>query len=157
MFICLNLIIPVIQIIAGIFAHSMALVSDATHNFSDFTAILVSYIAYKIGRKGAGLQNTFGYRRAEIMTALLNVIILAGACVFILYGAIQRFLSPEIVSGKIVIWAAMVGIMGNGFSAWLLHRDAKHNLNIKGAGAFHIKGQIRWNPIFLLLFFFHSV
>jgi len=129
----LNLIIPVIQVIAGTFAHSMALVSDATHNFSDFTAVLLSYIAYRIGRKGASLQNTFGYRRAEIMAALLNVIILVGACIFILYGAIQRFLSPEVVSGKIVIWAAMVGIVGNGFSAWLLHRDAKHNLNVKGA------------------------
>src|SRR6056297_761715 len=53
----LNLIIPVIQVIAGIFAHSMALVSDATHNFSDFTAVLISYIAYRIGRKGAALQN----------------------------------------------------------------------------------------------------
>lgn len=129
----LNLIIPVIQVIAGVFANSMALISDATHNFSDFMAVLISYIAYRIGKKGATNQNTFGYRRAEIMAALLNVTLLAGACIFILYGAFQRFSAPEIVSGKIVIWAAMVGIVGNGFSAWLLHRDSKHNLNIKGA------------------------
>lgn len=129
----LNLIIPVIQVIAGIFANSMALISDATHNFSDFTAILISYIAFRIGKKGATPRQTFGYRRAEIMAALLNVTILAGACIFIFYGAAHRFLSVEIVSGKIVIWAALVGIVGNGFSAWLLHRDAKHNLNIKGA------------------------
>ncbi len=129
----LNLIIPIIQIIAGIFAHSMALISDATHNFSDFMAVLISYIAYRIGKKGATAQNTFGYRRAEIMAALINVIILAGACIFILYGAFQRFLSPEIVSGKIVIWAALVGIVGNGFSAWLLFQDSKDNLNIRGA------------------------
>jgi len=100
----LNLIIPVIQIIAGVFAHSMALISDATHNFSDFMAILISYIAYRIGKKGATAQNTFGYRRAEIMAALLNVTLLSGACIFILYGAFQRFSAPEIVSGKIVIW-----------------------------------------------------
>ncbi len=129
----LNLIIPVIQVIAGIFANSMALISDATHNFSDFTAILISYIAFRIGKKGATPRQTFGYRRAEIMAALLNVTILAGACIFILYGAAHRFLSVETVSGKIVIWAALVGIVGNGFSAWLLHRDAKHNLNVKGA------------------------
>jgi cation diffusion facilitator family transporter len=129
----LNLIIPVVQIIAGVFAHSMALIADATHKFSDFTAILISYIAFRIGKKGATDRQTFGYRRAEIMAALLNVTILAGACVFILYGALQRFLSPEIVSGHIVIWAALVGIIGNGFSAWLLHQDTKHNLNIKGA------------------------
>jgi len=129
----LNLIIPIIQVIAGVFAHSMALISDATHNFSDFMAILISYIAYRIGKKGATAENTFGYRRAEIMAALLNVFILSGACGFILYGAFQRFSSPEIVSGKIVIWAALVGIAGNGFSAWLLYRDSKHNLNVKGA------------------------
>lgn len=129
----LNLIIPVIQVIAGIFANSMALISDATHNFSDFTAILISYIAFRIGRKGATPRQTFGYRRAEIMAALLNVTILAGACIFILYGAFHRFLVVETVSGKVVIWAALVGIVGNGFSAWLLHQDAKHNLNVKGA------------------------
>jgi Co/Zn/Cd efflux system component len=123
----LNLIIPVVQIIAGIFAHSMALISDATHNFSDFTAILISYIAFRIGKKGASDRQTFGYRRAEIMAALLNVTILTGACIFILYGALQRFLSPEIVSGHIVIWAALVGIIGNDFSAWLLHQDAKRS------------------------------
>ena len=75
----LNLIIPIIQVIAGVFAHSMALISDATHNFSDFMAIFISYIAYRIGRKGATAENTFGYRRAEVMAVLLNVIILTGA------------------------------------------------------------------------------
>lgn len=129
----LNLIIPIIQVIAGIQARSMALISDATHNFSDFAAVLISYIAYRIGKKGATAQNTFGYRRAEIMAALFNVMILAGASVFILYGAVKRFSSPEIVSGNIVVWAAAVGILGNGFSAWLLHRDSKHNLNVRGA------------------------
>lgn len=145
----LNLIIPVIQIIAGVFAHSMALISDATHNFSDFMAILISYIAYRIGKKGATAQNTFGYRRAEIMAALLNVIILAGACIFILYGAFQRFSSPEIVSGKIVIWAAFVGIVGNGFSAWLLHQDSKDNLNIRGA-FLHMLGDFLTSVVVLI-------
>lgn len=145
----LNLIIPVIQVIAGMFAHSMALISDATHNFSDFMAILISYIAYRIGRKGPTAENTFGYRRAEIMAALLNVIILAGACLFILYGAFQRFLAPEIVAGKIVIWAALVGIVGNGFSAWLLHRDSKHNLNMKGA-FLHMLGDFLTSVVVLM-------
>ncbi len=145
----LNLIIPIIQVIAGVFAHSMALISDATHNFSDFMAILISYIAYRIGRKGATAENTFGYRRAEVMAALLNVIILAGACIFILYGAFQRFLSPEIVAGKIVIWAALVGIVGNGFSAWLLHRDSKHNLNVKGA-FLHMLGDFLTSVVVLI-------
>lgn len=137
----LNLIIPVIQVIGGVYAHSMALISDATHNFSDSTAIFISYIAYRIGKKGPTTQNTFGYRRAEIMAALLNVTILAGACFFILFGAFKRLGSPEIVSGKIVIWIAAVGIVGNGFSAWLLHRDSKHSLNVRGA-FLHMMGDL---------------
>jgi len=145
----LNLIIPVIQIIGGIYAHSMALISDATHNFSDFTAILISYIAYRIGKKGATPQNTFGYRRAEIMAALLNVMILSGASIFILYGAFKRLSAPEIVSGEIVIWAAAVGILGNGFSAWLLHRDSKHNLNVRGA-FLHMLGDFLTSVVVLI-------
>ena len=75
----LNLIIPVVQVIGGVYARSTALISDATHNFSDFVAVLIAYFAYRIGKKGASVRNTFGYRRAEIMAAFLNVVILMGA------------------------------------------------------------------------------
>jgi len=129
----LNFIIPVVQIIGGFYAHSMALISDATHNFSDFTAILISYVAFRIGKKGASIPNTFGYRRAEIMAALINVVILTGASAFIIYGAVHRLHHPETVSGLIVVYVAGIGILGNGFSAWLLHRDSKHSLNVRSA------------------------
>ena len=129
----LNFIIPVIQVIGGIYANSMALISDATHNFSDFTALLISYIGYRIGQRVASAQHTFGYWRAEIMAALLNVAILVGASAYILYEACQRFFNPESVTGLVVMWIAGVGVIGNGLSAWLLHKDAKHSLNIRGA------------------------
>jgi cation diffusion facilitator family transporter len=129
----LNFIIPVVQVIGGLLANSIALISDAVHNFSDFTAILISYVAFKIGRKGASVKNTFGYRRAEIMAALLNVVILTGASLFIIYGAVHRIRHPEAVSGIVVVLAAGIGILGNGFSAWLLHRDSKHSLNVRSA------------------------
>lgn len=93
----LNLVIPAVQIVGGIFANSMALISDAIHNFSDFTAILISYIALRIGKKGASLQNTFGYRRAEILAAFLNVAILFGASAIIIYGAFQRLRTDRVV------------------------------------------------------------
>ena len=129
----LNLIIPVAQVIGGVYAHSMALISDATHNFSDFVAILLAYIAHRIGKKGASFQNTFGYKRAEILAATINVAILIGASAFIVYEAVERFYHPESVFGKVVILLAGVGILGNGLSAWLLHRDSKHSLNVRGA------------------------
>jgi len=129
----LNLIIPVVQIIGGIFANSVALISDATHNFSDFMAVLISYIAYRIGKKGASVRNTFGYKRAEVMAALINVLILFGASVFIIYEAFHRLYQPDVVSGMIVVWVAGIGVVGNGLSVLLLHRDSKHNLNIRSA------------------------
>ncbi|MGA9261642.1 MAG: cation diffusion facilitator family transporter, partial [Desulfobacterales bacterium] len=84
----MNLLIPVAQVIGGMLANSVALISDAVHNFSDFTALLISYIAFRIGRKGATAFNTFGYRRAEIMAALINVLLLAGASGIILFHAV---------------------------------------------------------------------
>jgi cobalt-zinc-cadmium efflux system protein len=129
----LNLIIPVAQVIGGLYANSMALLSDAAHNFTDFAAILIAYFAHLVGRKGASVRNTFGYRRIEVMAAVINVAILLGACVFIVYEAIERFQHPHGVLAKVVIWLALVGIVGNGFSAFLLRRGSKHNLNMRGA------------------------
>ncbi len=129
----LNLIIPTAQIIGGLVANSVALISDAVHNFSDFTALLISYIAFRIGLRGATVFNTFGYRRAEIMAALINVMLLAGASAVILYHALHRFLHPQAINGMIVIALAGVGVVGNSLSAWLLHRDAAHSLNVRGA------------------------
>jgi len=129
----LNLVIPVAQVIGGVYAHSMALLSDAAHNFSDFAAILIAYFAHLVGKKGASVHNTFGYRRVEVMAAVINVVILLGASCFIVYEAVERFQHPQSVLGKIVIWLACVGIVGNGFSAILLHRGSGHNLNVRGA------------------------
>ncbi len=137
----LNLIIPVAQVIGGVFAHSVALISDATHNFSDFAAILIAYFAFRIGKKGASVRSTFGYRRAEVMAALINVVILIAAAVFIVYEAIARFHHPEAVLGRVVILMAGIGILGNGFSAWLLHRGSKRSLNVRGA-FLHMMGDL---------------
>ena len=129
----LNLIIPVAQIIGGIMANSMALISDATHNFSDFAAILIAYLAYRIARRGASVRNTFGYRRAEVLAALINVGLLVGAAAVIVVETVERVRNPAAVAGGIVMGLAAVGILGNGLSAWLLHRDAKESLNVRGA------------------------
>ena len=145
----LNFIIPVAQVVGGIISNSMALISDAIHNFSDFTAVLISYVAFRIGRKGAAPENTFGYRRAEVMAALINSAILVGASIFIVYEAVIRFLHPEPVIGGIVMILAGVGILGNGFSAWLLHRDSKDNLNIRGA-FLHMMGDLLTSVVVLI-------
>lgn len=137
----LNLLIPAAQIVGGILANSVALLSDAVHNFSDFAALLIAYGAWRIGRRGATSRHTFGFRRVEILAALLNVLILVGACAVILYEAVDRFRHPQNVSGLWVMALAAVGVVGNGFSALLLHRDASHNLNVRGA-FLHMMGDL---------------
>lgn len=149
MTLALNFIIPVAQVVGGIISNSVALISDAVHNFSDFTAVLISYVAFRIGRKGASPENTFGYRRAEVMAAMINVAILVGASAFILYEAVIRFRHPEPVVGRIVMILAGVGILGNGFSAWLLHRDSKQNINIRGA-FLHMLGDLLTSVVVLI-------
>jgi cation diffusion facilitator family transporter len=129
----INFIIPIAQLVGGFFANSVALISDAVHNFSDFTAIFISYISLRISRKGASARLTFGYQRAEIIGALFNVAILICAVVFILYEALGRLYRPQTVSGELVIILAVAGIVGNGFSALLLYKDSRYNLNIRGA------------------------
>jgi len=145
----INLLIPAVQIIGGLYAHSMALLSDAVHNFSDFTALLIAYFAFHIGKKGASPQNTFGYKRAEIFGAVINIALLVAASAFILYEALERLRHPLPVIGEIVIYLAAVGILGNGLSAWLLHRDSKHSLNLRGA-FLHMVGDMLTSVLVLL-------
>jgi len=146
----LNFFVPAIQLVGGFFANSVALISDAVHNFSDFTAIFISYISLRISQKGATIRHTFGYQRAEIIGALLNVAILVCAVIFIVYEAISRLYHPQSVSGKLVIIMAGAGIVGNGLSAWLLYRDSKRNLNIKGA-FLHMLGDFLTSVMVLII------
>jgi len=149
MTLAINLLIPAAQVAGGVLSHSMALISDAIHNFSDFTALLIAYVAYRMGKKGASPQNTFGYKRAEILGAVVNVALLAAASAFILYEAFERFRQPEPVIGRIVIYMAGVGILGNGLSAWLLHRDSKNSLNVRGA-FLHMVGDMLTSVLVLI-------
>jgi cobalt-zinc-cadmium efflux system protein len=129
----MNLIIPAVQIVAGIMAGSMALVSDALHNLSDFASILISYMALKIGKRGPTLSLTFGYKRVEVMAAVFNTALLFGAALFIAVEGWIRLKNPVLIRGNMVIWAALLGVIANGISTWMLHAGAKENLNMRGA------------------------
>ena len=129
----LNVIIPTVQIIGGLLANSMALISDASHNFSDSLSLFIAYITNRMSKREATLTHTFGYHRAEIIAAVVNVGLLVAASAFIVYEASRRIMTPETVSGRLVLILATVGIAGNGFSAWLLHHDAHNNLNVRSA------------------------
>jgi cobalt-zinc-cadmium efflux system protein len=129
----MNLIIPVLQIAAGVMAGSVALISDAIHNLSDFVSLLISYMALKIGKRGPTLSLTFGYRRVEVMAAVFNVALLFGAALYIAVEGWLRLKNPEPIQANIVLWAALLGFIANGISTWMLHGGAKENLNMRGA------------------------
>ena len=129
----LNLLITVAQVIGGILSGSLALLSDALHNFSDVLALAFSWYANKLSKKEASLNQTFGYKRAELIAAFVNSIILIVVAIFLIYGAIQRFYNPEIIEFNLVIWIALLSIILNGSSVLLLKKDADHNLNMKSA------------------------
>ena len=131
--ILLNLLITVAQIIGGILSGSLALISDALHNFSDVLTLIFSLYANKLSKRKASLNHTFGYKRAELIAAFVNASTLIIVALFLIYGAIGRFFEPKIIESNLVIWLSILGIAVNGFSALLLKKDAEHNLNMKSA------------------------
>jgi cobalt-zinc-cadmium efflux system protein len=131
--ILLNFIITIAEFIGGIISNSLALMSDALHNLSDTFSIFISYLALIVGKKGSTRKNTFGYKRIEILAALLNAIILIVISIYLFYEAYQRLLDPEPVKGKTMMIVAIIGFLANIISVFLLHKDSLKSLNIKAA------------------------
>ena len=131
--ILLNLVITLAQIIGGIASGSLALLSDALHNFSDVLSLGFSLIAHKLSRKKATEDQTFGYKRAELIAAFVNASTLIIVAFILIYGATDRFFHPKPIESNLVIWLSLLGIVVNGGSVLLLQKDAEHNLNMKSA------------------------
>jgi len=131
--ILLNLLITIAQVIGGIISGSLALISDALHNFSDVITLVFSLVAHKLSRRKASIEHTFGFKRAELIAAFVNASTLIIVALFLIYGAIERFFNPHTIKSGLVIWLALLGIGVNGVSALMLKKDAQHNLNMKSA------------------------
>lgn len=128
-----NLLITVAQIIGGIASGSLALLSDALHNFSDVLSLVFSLIAHKLSRKKATEDHTFGYKRAELIATFVNALTLVIVAFILIYGATDRFFHPKSIESNLVIWLSLLGIVVNGGSVLLLQKDAESNLNMKSA------------------------
>jgi len=129
----LNFIITVVEIIGGLFAGSLSLLSDALHNFSDAISLIVSYVALKISGKENTAKMTFGYRRSQILASLFNSIILVAVTIFLFREAYDRLIHPSPVNSILMISVAIIGFVVNTLSVLLLKHDSKDNLNIKSA------------------------
>ncbi|MBF6608419.1 MAG: cation transporter [Flavobacterium sp.] len=131
--IVLNVVITAAQAIGGILSGSLALLSDALHNFSDVLSLIFSYGAHKLSRKKASLNQTFGYKRAEVIAAFVNAVTLIVVALYLIFEAVQRFFHPEPIASGLVIWLSVLGIVANGISVLLIKGDAKKSLNMRSA------------------------
>lgn len=129
----LNVLITLSQLVASLISNSMALLSDALHNFSDVVSLVISYIANLLSKKKYNQTKTFGYRRAEILAAFINSSTLIVIAIFIGKEAISRFSHPETIDSDIVIYMALASIIINFISVMILKLGAKDNMNIKSA------------------------
>jgi cobalt-zinc-cadmium efflux system protein len=129
----LNLLISIVELIGGIFSNSLALISDALHNFSDGIAILITYITLRISKKAPNSQLTFGYKRIQIMAAMFNAMTLIAICLFLLVEAYKRLMKPEEIEGFSMIYIAGIGLLANVAGVFLLKDFSSKNLNIKAA------------------------
>ncbi len=131
--IALNFIFVIVEAVYGFFSHSLALMADAGHNLSDVAGLLLAWGAFWLVRKKPNTQFTFGLRKSTIFSALLNSIILLMAVGIIIWEAIHRLFSPNIIESKTVMIVAGIGILVNAMTALLFFKDKDDDMNIKGA------------------------
>lgn len=122
----------VLLVIAGVRAHSLALLSEAGHNLSDFLALLLSLVAVYLQSRPPSATKTFGYHRAGVLAALINAASLVVISFFIFYEAFRRLQNPEHVHAGTMMWVAAAGVAMNGVIALLLYR-AGGDVNIRSA------------------------
>ena len=129
----LNVIITVAQILGGVISGSLALLSDAMHNFSDVLALLIAWGANRLSLKPSEESKTFGFKRAEIIAALFNSSLLLAIAIFLIYEAVHKFFHPEPVGSNWVIWLGVLSIVLNSASVLLIKDDSHDNMNVKAA------------------------
>lgn len=131
----------VVEIIAGIFGNSLALLTDAAHNFTDVIALGLSWYAVKLATQPAHAGKTFGYHRAGILVALINSTTLILIALGIFYEAYHRFLSPPEVNSAILIGVGTLAFLINAGTAWLVKSGSEHDLNLRST-FLHLMGDV---------------
>ncbi len=129
----LNFLITVVELIGGILSGSLSLISDALHNFSDGIAVIITFIAIRLSNKPKTFKHTFGFKRAEIIAAVINAATLIIISIYLIKEAIIRFYEPNFIEGTLMIIVASIGFIANSIGTFLLNKGKKDNINIKAA------------------------
>jgi len=130
-----------IEIAAGIFSNSLALLTDAAHNFTDVLALALSWWALRLTSEPPNQKKTYGYHRAGILAALANSTTLVVIALGIFYEAYHRFINPPEVRADVLIGVGVVAVLVNVVTALLIRRGAEHDLNIRSA-FLHLMGDV---------------
>ena len=125
----------VVEVVAGILSGSLALLSDAGHMLTDAGALGLALWAQSLGTRPRSDRKTFGYRRAEILAAAANGIILGITAIAVIVEAIRRFEAPPQVEARAMLVVAVIGLAVNLLAAWNLSRSGTQNLNLRAAAA----------------------
>ena len=128
-----TLAFTLLEVIAGFRSHSLALLSDAGHNFTDALALVLAAIGYYLQSKPANKTKTYGYGRAGVVAAFLNASTLIVISLVIIWEAVVRLIHPEVPNAQTMIWVAATGLVLNTGIAAALHRGHQHDINIKAA------------------------
>lgn len=128
-----NFIIALAEVFGGTISGSLSLISDALHNLSDTASIILSYISIRISEKPKSKTKTYGYKRANILSAFINSASLIGISIFLAVEAIRKFFSPQHINGNTVIIVSVIGLLGNLSSVLLLKKGSKDNINVKSS------------------------
>ena len=131
--IALNVTFVVVEAVYGIYANSMALLSDAGHNLSDVLGLVVAWAGGMMAKAGSSPRFTYGLKKASILAALINALFLLVAVGAIGAEAVRRLFQPSPTDGTTVVIVAGIGIVINGFTALLFARGRHHDINIRGA------------------------
>lgn len=131
--IVLNIGFVIVEVAAGLYAHSLALLADAGHNFGDVLGLVFAWGAATLATRRPSAQYTYGLRGSTILAALANAMLLAVATGGIVWEAIRRLQAPVPVESSTVIWVALAGVVINTATALLFLGGHKHDLNVRGA------------------------
>ncbi len=125
--------ILVVEVIGAFVSNSLALLADAGHMLTDVAGLTLAVIAARLATRPATPERTWGYRRAEVLAAAAQASVLLAVGIFVLVEGVRRLITPpEVSSGAMVVFA-LVGLVGNGISIWLLSTSSTQNLNTRAA------------------------
>ena len=127
----LKIVLTIAEALGGWLSGSLSLLSDALHNLSDVLSIVISWFAVKMAKKEHDKKNTFGYRRATIIAAVINATLLIIMSLFLFREAYFKFIQPEKINALLVIIIASIGIVLNAVAVYLLHKSSGADLNMR--------------------------